>query len=439
MIAGDDPAIQPGPGHRATVAVVGRLAITNAAIVFAAVVTGPLQARALGAAGRGDVTAITVVPQIIVWLAGLGLTDYVAIQAARGADLGKVAGSIGALLLALSLIPLACAIPLAGLLAHGRSTVRLFLVLEMGLTPLALLAGLATAIANGLSQWKRLIWMQASLPTVTVVGVSVLFAVNRLTVVTAALTLVSGQLLSIVPLLPVLPGCLPLSFSMEVVVHGIRFGVRSWLNDLSRLVNASLDQFLMVGLVPAAVLGFYSLAVTIASVTTIVTAALSAALLPRIAQGDSAVGPRALRTALPLLAVTAGAIAVVTPYAVPLAYGRAFGAATTMVWILLVAAIPLAGTTILDRVLTSSGYPGRGAIAQGVAVLITIPGLLLLLPVMGGEGAAVVSLAAYSCSFAIMLGFARRRFGGRIGDYLVPRASELRLLARACVGIVRRR
>ena len=70
--------------------------------------------------------------------------------------------------------------------------------------------------------------------------------------------------------------------------------------------------------------------------------------------------------------------------------------------------------------------PPTGVGACGIALAITIPGLLLLLPLLGGRGAALVSLAAYSASFIIQLFAARRIIGGTFGAYVVPAGSDVR-------------
>jgi hypothetical protein len=49
-----------------------------------------------------------------------------------------------------------------------------------------------------------------------------------------------------------------------------------------------------------------------------------------------------------------------------------------------------------------------------------------LLPALGGVGAASVSAAAYSLSFAVQFVAARRAFGGRLRDYLLVDREDLR-------------
>ncbi len=71
---------------------------------------------------------------------------------------------------------------------------------------------------------------------------------------------------------------------------------------------------------------------------------------------------------------------------------------------------------------------GSTGIGQGVAVLITIPGLALAIPHFGINGAAVVSVLAYGITMLILLTAATRRFGGSYASFLIVRLEDLRLL-----------
>src|SRR4051794_37698844 len=72
--------------------VVRRLSITNALPLAVGLITGPLQARALGASGRGDLAAILVPVGLAPLLLSLGLGQYAGVNAARRARLGPIVG-----------------------------------------------------------------------------------------------------------------------------------------------------------------------------------------------------------------------------------------------------------------------------------------------------------------------------------------------------------
>jgi hypothetical protein len=76
-------------------------------------------------------------------------------------------------------------------------------------------------------------------------------------------------------------------------------------------------------------------------------------------------------------------------------------------------------------VLTAGRRILRAGASEIVSLGITLVGLVLLLPPLGGVGAAIVSLVAYTVNFAWLLAIARRDHGGRVVDYLVLRGAEL--------------
>jgi O-antigen/teichoic acid export membrane protein len=422
-----------------TMRIVGRLTLVNGAVTLAGLITGPLQARALGVSGRGELAAITVPPMIMTWLLGLGLGGYVSMRAAREEEIGPMVGSILGLQILVSLILIVVSVPFAALLARGRHTVELFLIISFVVTPVGLTQIIAFSIANGRSQWRRMILMRVTPPVVAVACFVALFVVGRLTVASAAIVTIAGGLLATLPLIPTIRECGRLSFHWDIAIAGLRFGLKAWLTSITGLANLRLDQFLMVALVSSAQLGLYSIAVTIAGFAAVLTTSLANAILPRIAKGEVALGARTLRMTLPVLLLAGVAVGIVAPIALPLIYGSAFIKSVPMIWLLIVGSFPLGGATILDQVLTSAGYPGRPAIAQTCAFVITVPGLIVLLPLWGGVGAAIVSIVAYTVNFSLLLMFSLRRFGGKLSDYLVPRPQELGALANGAVAIVLRR
>ena len=65
---------------------------------------------------------------------------------------------------------------------------------------------------------------------------------------------------------------------------------------------------------------------------------------------------------------------------------------------------------------------------QVAALVITVGGLPIAIPAWG-NGAALVSLLAYSLNFAVVVHAARRRVGGSIRSYLVVTRADLRWLS----------
>lgn len=419
------------PAGRPMLRLVGGLSLVNILVSLSGIVTGPLQARALGPTGRGTLAAILVPVTLAPVIAGLGLGSFAIRDAARGRPVPVLVGTLGVPLLVVSGVVMLGATPLAHLIAGDRAVVFRYVRLGLFLMPFSLTSSVVLGIAVGLERWRMLIVCRLVAPTIWTVGVVVLYATDRLTVSSAAILTFVGAGAASLPMIPLLRLGRP-RFDREVLREALPFGAKAWLGGLSAVANVNLDQLLMIRLVSARELGLYAIAVTVATAfTTVVVGALSYVIAPRIAAGDRDVAARATRMTLASSAVVAAGLALPMPLLLRIGFGEPFDAATAMTRVALVASVPLAAAFILGTALVNGGHPGVSAKADLFALLITVPGLAVFLPLFGGVGAASVSLCAYTAAFAVLLVAARRRFDLRIRELVVPRAADLAWLSRS--------
>jgi O-antigen/teichoic acid export membrane protein len=391
-------------------AVVGRLTAANTAVAAGSLITGPLLAKALGASGRGDLAAILVPLSLLPPVLGLGIPAYLYRELPRGARPSLVLGSLAVPLLAIGVVVALLAAPIAGALAGGRATVHAFLLAGLLLMPVWLVGRLLPPGLASLERWRRvvattLIPVAISLPVVTAAYVA-----DRLTVALAAAATLAGVLLALVPGASLLwEGGRP-RFDGRVARDGIAFGVKSWIGGIALLLNARLDQFVMISAVAPRELGLYAVATTVSGASSVFTGAVSPPLMTRVGAGDTDVLWPVLRSTLLITLAINSLIALVTPLVLPLLFGPAFHDAVPMTLVLLVGNLFTAGCGVLSSGLQAAGLPLVPSAAEGVALVMTAVGLLLLLEPLGGLGAAIVSVAAYGTSFVIQLLVARRRF-----------------------------
>jgi O-antigen/teichoic acid export membrane protein len=407
----------------------------NAALTF---ITAPLLARALGASGRGDLAAITVPLSLIPIVLSLGIPRFANRVVPRGIAVNEVIGSLGLPLLIVGALAAALAVPAADVLSDGRSTVRLCLIITFLAAPVLLLEVLLLACLTGLARWRRLIVAQLMPFVVPFVAIVVLYPMHRLTVGTAAAFTILGALLVVVPALPLLTAGGGPVFKFRLAREGVRFGLKSWLGGLAQLANLRLDQLLMIPLVAPRELGLYAVATSVSGASTIVTGALTPPLMTRVAAGETELLPRAVRVVLTGTVGFNVLLGLMTPILISELLGTQFDGAIPMTLVLLVGAVPLAAAGVLSAGLQADGAPMIPSVAELIALVITVVGLLLLLPPLGGMGAAIVSLAAYSATFLVQLVMARRRSGVRLRTYLIPTREDLRWAADLAGGIVTR-
>ena len=420
------------PVQRSRVAkIVATLLSMNVIVTGLTLISAPLQARALGPVGRGELAAIMVPLGVAPMLLTLGLPSYVLRETARREQpVGSLMGSVGVLLLGFGAICTLLAVPLSAFLADGRSTVRIFLLIGFALMPLSFVLILLETVRWGQERWRPFV-ISRLIPAVGgTAGVVVLYVTDTLTVARAAALLMVVGFLASVPLLGVVKAARPFRVERRVITDGLSFGVRAWAARLTNFANQRLDQLVMVKFVPSRELGYYVMAVTIAGLTNIVASATVGVVLPRVASGDHAFAARATRVTLATIALFGIVLAAAVPFLVPLLFGEAFEPVIPMAQILLAAAVPLAGTGILAESLSAAGHPGIASRGEVIAAVFTIGGLFLLLPPLGGLGAAIVSLVAYGVSFAYVLRKASQHLPGGVVDYLAPTIADLRWLER---------
>jgi O-antigen/teichoic acid export membrane protein len=421
----------PSPSDRRRPRLAGVVASLTAAKVLGAAsgfISGPLLARALGASGRGELAAIVVPLTLAPAVLGLGISSYAYRELPRGRAVKDVLGSLGLPLVIIGLLAAACAVPIADALAGGRAVVRTFLIVGLLSMPLLLLAQLLYSSLAGLERWRPLIAATLIPFAVPFVAVVVLYVVGRLTVANAAAATIAGSLLAMCPALSLLTAGRP-RFRLPLARKGLDFGLKSWLGGLAQLANARLDQLLMITVVSSRELGLYAVATTLSGASSLATGALAPPLMTRVASGETRLMADAVRVALAGTLVLNVALALITPVLLTVLFGPEFSHAVPTAIVLLAANVPLSAGAVLSSALQADGAPVIPSVGEGIALIITVVGLIALLKPLGGLGAALVSLAAYSASFIYQLVMARRRVRVPIHRFVVPRRADLRWAA----------
>jgi O-antigen/teichoic acid export membrane protein len=401
-------------------------------------VTGPLLARALGASGRGDLQAVIVPLSLVPIVLSFGISGFAYRALPRGRCADEVIGSLGLPLLVSGVVVAALSVPIADGLAGGRHTVRMFLIIGLAATPIVMMIMLLSSSLAALERWRAVVAMTVipfALPFVATVG---LYAAGQLTVATAAASAIGASLLAVIPGIQLLISIRRPVFRRSLAREGVSFGVKSWLGGLAQTANARLDQFAMITIVSPRQLGLYAVATTVSMASGLVTGGLAPPLMTRIASGERHLIPRVLRMTLTLTLALNAAIALVTPTLLSLLFGRQFDGAVPMALVLLGASVPLAGASVLSTALQADGVPLIPTVGEVIALFVTVGGLAVLLKPLQGMGAAVVSLAAYTASFAYQLISARRRLGVALAGFLLPTGADVDWVRRRTMSLTPR-
>jgi O-antigen/teichoic acid export membrane protein len=410
---------------------VAALTGANAVLAFASLITGPLQARSLGPAGRGDLAAILVPLTMAPTLLDLGLTAYLVRARARGESRGVLLGSLLPISVGFSLIGVVAAVPLAHAIAHGRSTVQTCLTIGLLLSPVWVVMLTALGLPWGEERWRFTTFVSIASPVITAIAMLVLYVMGSLTVTAAFLVFLGSSAIAYAPLIFFMVRSGRWHFRRQIARAGIRFGSRAWLGNLFTSTDARLDQVLMAGLVAPRQLGLYAVSVSAANFPSSFVGALSMAISPRVAQGNKELALRSCRVSLLLVSVATVGMAIITPLLLPLLFGEAFRDAVVLTWVLLLSTITGTVSGALLSALGAAGHPGSAARAQLLVLVPTIVALIVLLPSTGALGAAVIATVASFLKLCALLYQAPAILGGRLRDYLLIQRTDLQSILSA--------
>jgi O-antigen/teichoic acid export membrane protein len=210
-----------------------------------------------------------------------------------------------------------------------------------------------------------------------------------------------------------------------------RFGLQMHGGVVLFFLATRLDAYLVKQLLGLTMLGYYSLAMALADLVNIATTAVSAAVLPRQAEGTLAdaapVTAKACRLNLALAAVLSLGLTLAAYPLVVIAYGRAF--LPSIVPLLLL--IPgVAAASLIRPLIFYLVRLGRPLVTSAIGALSAVISLVLnlvLIPLLGIAGAAVA--ASLSMGFLAMcqLIWFRRHSGLPLREVLWLDVGDLKL------------
>jgi O-antigen/teichoic acid export membrane protein len=375
----------------------------NVLVLLLALGTGTTLARTLGTNGRGQLAAIMVAPVLIAAVVEMGCTQAITYEHAR--DVGAKSWLLATWLF--FLLPVVVIGVIAGeflihlTLSHQDATVKGMASWYMTLVAVVVIGDVPSAILLGDHRFRYINVQRVVVPMATLIGYLGMLMVGRLTVMTALLVTYCAAAANSCVTLGVV--CRRYGFGRFNWSKGrssLWYGFRAHGTNVSLLVNGRLDQLMLPAFVGASALGLYAVAVSVSSIGYYIAAPLGLLVLPAAArrQHDQPEIVRRATQAGFIIAVLAGVgLAVIAEPAVVHVYGKSFAGSVTAIWIMLPGyALYVAGYTLWQG-LYAAGKPLASLASQLIGAVVTVVGLVLLLPRGGGiNAAAAVSTLSYA-------------------------------------------
>jgi O-antigen/teichoic acid export membrane protein len=376
---------------------VAGLAAWTYAATATGLVTGPIIARVLGPAGRGQIAAGQSISALATGLLALGMGLAVSRTVAQ--EPGRIPALLGSCLRFVGLISpvalvAAVVVPLFGLTDYPTST-RVVIGILIAITPLDIYSVCLQAVCRGLGRLRPLAHTRMLPLAVNLALVVVLALAGWLTVTAVLMGGIAATLLVVVYLSGSVgtrpKGALPLR-------PLVGFGLRGYPGSFAEFVSLRADQVLIALVLPPRQLGFYAVAVTVSLVPQGLARSLAPRAFGEVAKRDEVESIGTAESYLRLAGLTAfGSMALVAAAAplVPLVYGEPFRGAVVPLLLLIPGTAGLVWSQVAGPVLTALGRPGRMSLARVVGFAVTVIALPLGVAQWGIRGAAVASSAAY--------------------------------------------
>jgi O-antigen/teichoic acid export membrane protein len=231
---------------------------------------------------------------------------------------------------------------------------------------------------------------------------------------------------------------LPLRWDGRLARDQVAIGSRYHVGRVAFHFLLTLDVLLLNALSTSAVVGIYTVAVTVLSLTRIPADALAQVVLPLQAGEDSGdadrVTARTLRLNLVVSTAVIGALAAAAPVLIPLVYGQAYAGSVLPLLALAPGAVALTMIRLVEQHLVRLARPIGMTTIAACALAANVLLNLLLIPRWGAMGAALASSATYIPMAALEIAWFARS-AGISGRDLLPCPAD----ARAVLGRLRRR
>jgi O-antigen/teichoic acid export membrane protein len=230
--------------------------------------------------------------------------------------------------------------------------------------------------------------------------------------------------------------------------RGLRYGAKSYVQAMAVSIHEQIDIFMLSHLLPQSTgIAYYYIAVSVVNRLKLVPDAIAAALFPQAAAlppGEAAgMTAKAARHSLAAAGLCVVLVAAVSPFAIPLIWGDAYGASVLPTLLLLPGMLMLTISLLLARFFMATARQQINIWAQLISIAGNVALNAALIPRMGIVGAALASLASYSLQALLILLAFRHASRIPLADILRLRGDEIRALGRRALrqlnGLYRRR
>lgn len=381
------------------------IALARGFTVFLGLATTLLIARELGSTGRGETAAAMSAMFLVPIFLGLGLP----VVARRLTAHGRRDPAIRSIrLMCIPLFPVATIIGgliVLGPLASLSDSERWIAGVGIALAPVAILWMTDESSLVSQGRYRSVASIQLMMPGSFFVLCAVAFVAGSLSVAFVLAACVAANLLTL--MLSSALTRVAFRGHREPVLGSLKEGM-TYAGAQSAEASANkLDQIILLPLVGAVELGYYSIAATVALMPLALSFAITAKSYAGIAQSTG--GQRherqiaAVRAILYWSLLAAIANVLVVSQLIPFVFGAEFEGAVIPCMICSIGTVGVMTAQVASNSLTAAKEGWKSTTGQVVGLVVGIALIFVLAPSFGAVGAAVASAVGYSIAMVWMI------------------------------------
>ncbi len=375
------------------------------------IINGVYTARHFGPSGRGTQTALGMWPNLLCFVFTLGLPLALRYHARKHqTDQNSLVSAALVLSLILGFVAMGVGLVMMPFIMkqYGPTNIHLAQTL-MVFVPLGMVSLILTSMLEVRFDFTFSNFTRYAPPFITFAALVTLNSVHQLTPFFATLAYLVPPCFTSIAMAVYLFG--KFAFTLVDFKRSVRrlvgFGVRIYGSDVLGTFGQQIDQFLVVGLLAAADLGVYTIALQASRVLNIFQTSLGTVLLPKIAGLPTnqivTMVSRVARLTTALTALSGVALIVVMPFLLPGLYGHDFHKAVMISQILVIESVLASAAAVLIQTFTATNRPGMATILQLVGLSFAVPLMLVLIPRLGLAGAALSLLVSTSARLILAI------------------------------------
>lgn len=220
------------------------------------------------------------------------------------------------------------------------------------------------------------------------------------------------------------------SFEPSMFKEMMKYGIKAQIGNVIQTLNYRLDIFIINYYLPIAQVGIYTNAVALGETLWKITGSVGTVIFPMTTHSKNKVEMKdfinkVTRMSFHLIILGAIVLVIISKPLIYVLLGKDFLPAANALKFLIPGISVFSISNILSNYIAGVGQIEKNIISSSVSCVLTVVLDVMLIPVMGINGAAIGTSISYIVFTMITIGFYNRITGSKLSDILVLKKSDI--------------